>query len=121
MLARQLDAPAATYANGTVTWVPANNGAIAYALFKNDVFVGLTEGFTFQVEAGEDDVLTIRSANSCGGLGAPAVVTSVSTSISEVATESADSDAPAYNTAGQRVDRTFHGIVIKNGRKVVNK
>jgi hypothetical protein len=29
---------------------------------------------------------------------------------------------PAYNLAGQRVDGTYHGIIIKNGRKTfVNK
>lgn len=30
-------------------------------------------------------------------------------------------DAPVYNLSGQRVDENYRGVVIKNGRKVVNK
>ena len=72
--ATQLDAPAATYANGLVSWIPANNGAIAYALFKNDEFVAITTESSYAIEAEANDVLTIRAANSRGGFGPAAIV-----------------------------------------------
>lgn len=30
-------------------------------------------------------------------------------------------DAPAYNVAGQRVNDAYKGIVVKNGKKYLNK
>lgn len=36
-------------------------------------------------------------------------------------TTKAIAPAPAYNLAGQRVDNTYRGIVIVNGRKLINK
>jgi len=38
-----------------------------------------------------------------------------------VADEAADADAPAYNIAGQRVNKDAKGIVIINGKKYLNK
>ncbi len=32
-----------------------------------------------------------------------------------------DADAPMYNLSGQKVDKSYKGIVIQNGRKFVNK
>ena len=72
--AKQLDAPAVTYADGQVTWTPANDGAIAYLIEKNGEFVGITTESSFEIEAGATDVLTIRAANSRGGFGEPAIV-----------------------------------------------
>jgi hypothetical protein len=79
MLTRQLEAPAnAKFENGVVSWTPANNGAIAYAIFLNDVFVGITEGSSFDL-SGIDFIpgiesITIRAANAMGGFGPAAVV-----------------------------------------------
>ena len=79
MLTRQLEAPAnAKFENGVVSWTPANNGAIAYAIFLNDVFVGITEGSSFDL-SGIDfipgiECITIRAANAMGGFGPAAVV-----------------------------------------------
>ena len=47
--------------------------------------------------------------------------TIIPTAISEVKAADAAADAPAYNLAGQKVDAAFKGIVIKNGKKVLNK
>lgn len=43
------------------------------------------------------------------------------TSISNAVVEKAAADAPAYNLAGQKVNDSFKGIVVKNGKKVVVK
>jgi len=32
-----------------------------------------------------------------------------------------NADAPMYNLSGQKVDKSYKGIVIQNGRKFVNK
>ena len=114
---KQVEAPAAVYENGVVSWVPANNGAIAYALFKNGEFVGLTEGSSIEVEANEEDELTIRAANARGGFGEPVEVT-VATSVDTVASvATVDNNAPAYNVAGQRVSNNYNGLIIQGGIK----
>ncbi len=74
-LAMQSASPSeAAYANGQITW-NAVEGAIAYAIFKNDVFQGITEKTAYDLEAVEGDIIAIRSANSMGGFGDPAEVT----------------------------------------------
>jgi hypothetical protein len=47
----------------------------------------------------------------------PTVVTKT-TGINEVTT-TLDLNAPMYNLKGQRVDNSYHGVVIQNGKKVV--
>ena len=119
--ARQLDAPAAKYKDGQVTWTPANNGAIAYALFKNGEFVGLTEGSSFDIEAADTDELTIRAANARGGFGEPAKVEGVTTAISELANGEQSVPETIYNLNGVRVEKAQKGLYIVNGKKVVVK
>ena len=120
--AKQLDAPAnAKYDNGTVTWTPANNGAIAYALFQNGEFVGITEGSSFNVTIDPDkDALTIRAANARGGFGPEATVSVIPSVINNV---EADNNAAGtvYNLQGIRVKNAQKGIYIMNGKKVVIK
>lgn len=43
------------------------------------------------------------------------------TAIAGVNEENAAADAPIYNVAGQQVDADYKGIVIKNGKKYLNK
>ena len=123
-LAKQLEAPAdAKLENGTVTWTPANDGAIAYALFKNGEFVALAEGNSIEnVEIAEDDVLTIRTANACGGFGKEANVDiTIATGISSVKNDESRILNGAYTLQGVRVDKAQKGLYIVNGRKVVIK
>lgn len=49
----------------------------------------------------------------------PVSIDGVTTSINKV--EISKSDSKLYNTAGQRVDSAYKGIVIKNGKKVLVK
>ena len=119
-LAKQVAAPAdATVEGGTVTWT-AVNGAIAYALFKNGQFVAIVnDGTSYDIELDEEDVLTIRSANACGGFGESATAT-VTTGINEM-TDAAPADNRVYNLQGVRVEKAQKGLYIINGRKVVIK
>ena len=43
------------------------------------------------------------------------------TGIQTVKAETIDVDAPAYNLAGQKVDKSFKGVVIQNGAKRIQK
>ena len=43
------------------------------------------------------------------------------TAISTVKAAAENADAPIYNLAGQKVDKSFKGVVIQNGKKVVIK
>ncbi len=119
-LTLQTAAPAdAQYVNGTVTWTPANNGAIAYALFKNGELVGITDQPTFTVTVAPDtDKLTIRAANTMGGFGAECQVngTATPTGISAAAMAGQTQNA-IYNLQGQRVNKTAKGLYIVNGKK----
>ena len=46
---------------------------------------------------------------------------SVDTGISSISADSDDDDTPTYNIAGQRVNATTKGILIRRGKKIVNK
>ena len=126
--AKQLDAPAnAKYDNGTVTWTPANNGAIAYALFLNGEFVGITEGSSFNVTIDPDkDALTIRAANARGGFGPEASVSVIPSAINNV---EADTNAAGtvYNLQGMKMGslnnsrRLPAGLYVVNHKKVILK
>ena len=49
-----------------------------------------------------------------------AVIPGSSTGISNITTSAAD-NAPVYNLAGQKVNGSYKGIVIKNGKKMIKK
>lgn len=118
--ATQLEAPNATYANGNVTWTPANNGAIAYLIEKNGEFAGITTGSSFAISIdAEKDKLTIRAANPRGGFGKAKHVTGT-TGINKL---NADTNAKLtiYDLQGRRVEKATRGIYIVNGNTVVIK
>ena len=75
-LTMQEEAPGdAKYENGTLTWTEYWNGAIAYAIFKNGEYAGLSTDGTFNIDIDPAvDVLSIRSANSMGGFGPETIV-----------------------------------------------
>lgn len=80
--------------NGTQFWGWINFSAEAgktYWLFSKNSQVGFG-GFEFTTGAGINDIKN-----------------------------DVDKNAPSYNLAGQRVDENYHGVVIKNGKKVVKK
>ena len=127
----QVEAPAAELKDGTISWTPANNGAIAYAIFKNGQLLGITEESSFVVEAvaetGEAaprraeaaDKYTIRAANARGGFGEAKEVKDAATGISTV--KNGQQTDTIYNMQGVRVNNAQKGVYIINGRKVVIK
>lgn len=45
----------------------------------------------------------------------------VPTGINNITTEATDANAPAYNLAGQKVGKEYKGVVIKAGKKFIQK
>ena len=120
--ARQLTAPPAEYANGTVTWPLPDDGSTAFMIEKNGEFVGITIGSRMNVTINaETDVLTIRSANGRGGFGPAAQVAGTATSIKAINEAMERGEQVIYNLSGQRVNKATKGLYIINGRKVVIK
>jgi hypothetical protein len=118
MLTKQVEAPGdAKFEDGVITWTQFWNGAIAYAIFKNGEFVGLSTDGTFNITVDPAvDELTIRSANMMGGLGAAAHVDGTVGIQSVKATEGKE---VIYNLQGVRVNNPGKGIYIINGKKVI--
>lgn len=113
----QLPAPSLTIAGDVLSWqsVP---GAIGYAVVRNGSVVGFTTATSYSIAELGGGSYSIRVANECGGLGEPS---SVLTGIGDIsATESSD-NPPGYNLAGQRVNASFKGIVVKKGKKFVKR
>ena len=130
VIAQQVAAPKAELKDGVISWTPANDGATAYAIFKDGEFLGITTGTTWTVEevAGaprradeeaQTTGYTIRAANSRGGFGKPAEV-SPATGISAIETE-LSGDVKIYDLNGRRVLTPTTGVYIINGKKVVIK
>lgn len=117
---KQVAAPTATYASGSVTW-SAVDGATAYALFKNNELVGITPNTSYSITVDpEKDKLTIRSANARGGFGTEAHVAGT-TGIDAAKTDARQQADAIYTLQGVRVNKATKGIYIINGKKVVMK
>ncbi len=50
-----------------------------------------------------------------------AIAAGTATGINAINAATIDANAPAYNLAGQKVDKSFKGIIIKNGKKMIQK
>ena len=117
MLTKQVEAPGdAKFEDGVITWTQFWDGAIAYAIFKNGEFVGLSTNGSFNITVDPAvDELTIRSANMMGGLGAAAHVDGT---VGIQSVKATDGKEVIYNLQGVRVNNPGKGIYIINGKKV---
>ena len=96
-------------------------GARCYVIFKDGAY--LTNQTTTAFVATEQGIYTVRSANRNGGLcgTSNAVTVSDTTGIQAPSVEIAGEDEALFSLAGQRVGKDYKGIVVKNGKKLVNK
>ena len=124
----QCEAPEAELKDGTITWTPADNGAIAYMVSKNGQMMAITTGTSFVIDAvagnaprraDAADKYTIRAANPRGGFGEAKEVKETATGISTV--KNGQQDDTIYNMQGVRVNHVQKGVYIVNGKKVVVK
>jgi hypothetical protein len=130
-IAKQVTAPTAKLSNDgkKITWTPANDGATAYAIFKDGKFLGITTGTEWTIEEvapaprraeePEKTSYTIRAANSRGGFGQAAEV-SPATGIAAIEAE-LGGDVKIYDLNGRRVMTPTKGVYIINGKKTIIK
>lgn len=116
-LTLQLDAPAVTVNGNALSWTAVND-AIGYAIVKDGSVIDFTTATSYDLYTTGAGQYSIRVANACGGLG---LSSSVVTSISDAVVDHNTNNAPRYNLSGQRVDDSYKGLVIQNGKKMIVK
>lgn len=106
-----------------LTW-NAVDGALAYAVFRNGEFVGMTTSASYDITEGNASEYSVRAANECGGFG-PGSTTA--TDISDSVVAGGDVVRTSYyNVQGARVGSYYKGIVIKvetlkDGKQIATK
>lgn len=128
-------------ANGTIMWpiqiahndaaaVSAGNGVgvIKFKVYAdcNYVFNAVGSKMTLAGVCFSENPVDVTLVGGEGEDGTPLpdvqLLSAGGTGISGVVVDNADdADAPAYNIAGQRVNRNAKGLVIINGKKYINK
>ena len=122
-IAAQKEIAAVTVNGSNISW-DAVEGATAYAIFNNDVFVTITDATSYAVTEGDANKYSVRAANARGGFGPAAGYT---TGIGSVVADKSDIiSTSCYNLQGVRVNDSYNGVVIKvatmkDGRKVATK
>lgn len=86
------------------------DGVSGFVRVAKDVAVPLGKGY-LQLTGNTAAAPVFYSINIGGG----------TTGIGQVEVEKATENSAIYNLAGQRVDASYKGVVIKNGKKYVNK
>ena len=125
--------------NGSATCISVNaeDPTSLYKKEGKEIYLTVTPnaGYTadITVTAGEDPVEVIAEAGTYHEqaythkfiMPAKDVTVKVtftkSTGINGIVTDDTDDNAPIYNLAGQKVDKNYKGVVIKNGKKVYQK
>lgn len=86
------------------------DGVSGFVRVAKDVAVPLGKGY-LQLTGNTAAAPVFYSINIGGGI----------TGIGQVEVEKATENGAIYNLAGQRVDASYKGVIIKNGKKYVNK
>ncbi len=123
----QMGAPNAKYEDGTLTVTPADDNAIAWAVYKNGEFVDIMTDNAYDIEAVEGDKLSVRTANPMGGFGPKTeidVVTGIETISAEAAANLYDSirSGKVFDLNGRSVNSLVRGnIYVVDGKKTLVK
>lgn len=91
--------------------------ALCWVVFKDGKYVTATTMTTYTV----DDVTatwTVRAANEMGGLG-EATTATITTGVESVKADSKGTSGAIYNIAGQKVNKSYKGTVIKDNVKFI--
>ena len=118
-LTEQASAPANVKINAetkTLTW-DDNNYVLCWVLFKDGKYVTATTTNSYEVDDASA-TWTVRAANEMGGLG-EATTATVITGVDEVKATTTIAGGATYNLAGQRVNDSYKGTVIKNSVKFI--
>ncbi len=103
--------------NGTVKVGNTSGSVVPYNTFKIAEF----NDFTTFVGDNTYTVVGIAYIFDTTVQIAPITITGNTTGINDLNCEQDNANAAIYNLAGQRVDASYKGVVIKNGKKFINK
>ena len=110
-----------------VSWTAAE-GAIAYAIFVNDIYDGMTTSTSYTLSAAPaaDATVTVRAANSMGGFSSPAYMPELPTAIAQLDADVQVVGVEYYTLGGQKLKTAQRGINIcvlklSNGQTIANK
>ena len=113
---------------GNATYDISDDGTTSNALtvYRGNYLGG--EKFTAgdELEVGDDVVVygqlkLYNNSNQINTGSSIYSVNSVTTGVNGITTDEADTNAPVFNLAGQRVNGNFKGVVIQNGKKFFNR
>jgi pectin methylesterase-like acyl-CoA thioesterase len=118
LMCEACDAPAVKGEGSKLTWnaVPY---AICYVVTKNGEVAGFTKGTSFDGFTAAD-TWQVQAVNENGGLSAYGTA-NVTTAISLQPTPITQHPSPIFNLAGQKVGKDYKGLVIKDGKKMIQK
>jgi hypothetical protein len=111
-------APKVTVNGSMLTW--ENDPQVrCTVIFKDGQYVGNTADNQFPVN--ETGTYTLRTANEMGGLGTDETSIVVEATAINSLQQSPSGVQHYYNLQGQRVNSSHKGLVIVNGKKIMNK
>ncbi len=118
MMCEACDAPVVKGEGSKLTWnaVPY---AICYVVTKNGEVAGFTKDTSFDGFTAAD-TWQVQAVNENGGLSAYGTA-NVTTAISLQPTPITQHPSPIFNLAGQKVGKDYKGLVIKDGKKMIQK
>lgn len=124
-LATQVATPAVQINGSSISWASVE-GAIAYAVFNNGVFVTTTSSTSYTVTDGDINNYSVRAANSMGGFGEASTTTTAINNISNnsdaVSTELFSVDGMKISTAKNGVNiikKTYSDGTVKTSKVIV--
>lgn len=126
-LCQQVEMGDITVDGAQVSWTAAE-GAIAYAIFVNDIYDGMTTSTSYTLSAAPaaDATVTVRAANSMGGFSSPAYMPELPTAIAQLDADVQVVGVEYYTLGGQKLKTAQRGINIcvlklSNGQTIANK
>lgn len=117
----QCEAPVVTLSESTLSWTD-DPYALCYVIFKDGEYIDNVTDAKYSIT--EDGNYTVRAANEMGGLGAESnttIVTAIKGITSDELSDasSVKNNSQLFNIAGQRVSKSYKGIVIVGGKKYI--
>lgn len=123
------------YIDGSTTTLIADNGSQKYQYISTAAgsylkylpaastlqFNGMRAYFYFPNWNAENNNAAQDASNGTNAKIHVAVMAASTTGISNISAEEASKQAEVYNLSGQRVDASYKGIVVRNGRKYLRK
>ena len=123
------------YIDGSTTILIADNGSQKYQYISTAAgsylkylpsgstlqFNGMRAYFYFPNWNAENNNAAQDASNGTNAKIHVAVMAASTTGISNISAEEASKQAEVYNLSGQRVDASYKGIVVRNGRKFLRK